>query len=59
MSQAEGIQVVLSGVNKRVQAVLHKAGLDTMLGTENICSHIDGALSRARHLLNTDYNFTA
>jgi SulP family sulfate permease len=59
MSQAEGIQVVLSGVNKRVQAVLHKAGLDTMLGTENICSHIDGALDRARHLLNTDYNFTA
>ena len=59
MSQAEGIQVVLSGVNKRVQAVLHKAGLDTMLGTENICSHIDGALGRARHLLNTDYNFTA
>ena len=59
MSQAEGIQVVLSGVNKRVQAVLHKAGLDTMLGTENICSHIDGALGRARQLLNTDYNFTA
>ena len=59
MSQAEGIQVVLSGVNQRVQAVLHKAGLDTMLGTENICSHIDGALGRARHLLNTDYNFTA
>ena len=47
MSQAEGIQVVLSGVNPTVQAVLHKAGFDTMLGEENICSHINLALERA------------
>ena len=51
MSQGEGIQVVLSGVNERVQAVLHKAGLDTLLGEENICSHITIALDRARQLL--------
>ena len=51
MSQREGIQVVLSGVNPRVQAVLHRAGFDTMLGNENICSHINGALQRARQLL--------
>ena len=51
MSQKEGIQVVLSGVNPTVQAVLHKAGFDTMLGTENICSHINLALDRARQLL--------
>ena len=51
MSQGEGIQVVLSGVNERVQAVLHKAGLDKMLGEENICSHITIALDRARQLL--------
>ena len=51
MSQGEGIQVVLSGVNPTVQAVLHRAGFDTMLGEENICSHINLALDRARQLL--------
>ena len=51
MSQAEGIQVVLSGVNPTVQAVLHKAGFDTMLGEDNICSHINIALERAKQLL--------
>jgi len=51
MSQGEGIQVVLSGVNPRVQAVLHKAGFDSMLGQDNICSHINEALERARQLL--------
>ena len=51
MSQAEGIQVVLSGVNEKVQGVLHKAGFDAMLGEANICSHIDIALDRARQLV--------
>jgi len=51
MSQGEGIQVVLSGVNPKVEAVLHKAGFDRMLGQENICSHINEALERARQLL--------
>ena len=51
MSQAEGIQVVLSGVNEKVQAVLHKAGFDQMLGEENICSHINIALERANSLV--------
>ena len=51
MSQAEGIQVVLSGVNPTVQAVLHKAGFDTMLGEDNICSHINIALDRAKQLV--------
>ena len=50
MSQKEGIQIVLSGVNPKVQAVLHKAGFDAMLGEENICSHINIALERARQL---------
>ena len=50
MSQAEGIQIVLSGVNEKVQAVLHKAGFDAMLGEENICSHINLALERARQI---------
>ena len=51
MSQQEGIQVVLSGVNTKVQAVLHKAAFDTLLGEENICSHINEALERAKQLL--------
>ena len=50
MSQKEGIQVVLSGVNPKVQAVLHKAQFDAMLGEENICSHINIALERAKQL---------
>ena len=51
MSQAGGIQVVLSGVNEKVQAVLHKAGFDAMLGEDNICSHINIALERAKQLI--------
>lgn len=52
LSQNEGIQIVLSGVNPKVQAVLHKAGFDVMLGEENICSHINVALERAKYLIN-------
>jgi len=51
MSQGEDIQVVLSGVNPKVQAVLHKAGFDKMLGQDNICSNINMALERAGQLL--------
>ena len=51
MSQTEGIQVILSGVNPTVQTVLHKAGFDAMLGEENICSHINIALERAKQLM--------
>ena len=51
MSQKEGIQVVLSGVNPTVQAVLHKAGFDELVGVDNICSHINLALERSRQLL--------
>ncbi len=51
MSQAEGIQVVLSGVNPKVQTVLNKAGFNKILGNENICSHINIALERAKELV--------
>lgn len=53
MSQREGIQVVLSGVSPSVQATLHKAGFDRMLGPENICSRIHLALARAEQLRHT------
>ena len=51
MSQKEGIQVVLSGVNPMVQQTLHRARFDELVGTDNICSHINIALERARQLL--------
>ena len=51
MSKQDGIQVVLSGVNERVQAVLHKARFDELIGNENICSHINIALERANQLV--------
>jgi len=50
MSQKEGIQIVLSGVNPNVQAVLEKAGFNELVGKDNICSHIHLALERAKQL---------
>ena len=50
MSQKEGITVVLSGVNEKVEAVLRRNGFPQLLGDENICNHIDLALARARKL---------
>jgi len=50
MSQKEGITVVLSGVNEKVEAVLTRNGFPQLLGQENICNHIDLALARARQL---------
>ena len=47
MSQQEGITVVLSGVNEKVETVLKRNGFQTLLGEENICNHIDLALQRA------------
>ena len=50
MSQKEGIQVVLSGVNDSVRATLNKAGFADMIGEQFICSHINIALEKAREL---------
>ena len=51
MSQKEGITVVLSGVNEKVEAVLNRNGFPKLLGEENICNHIDLALARARDIV--------
>ena len=51
MSQKEGITVVLSGVNQKVESVLNRNGFPELLGQENICNHIDLALARARQLI--------
>ena len=50
MSKKDGIQVVLSGVNEKVNAVLKKAGFDELVGEKNICSHINLAIERAKEL---------
>lgn len=51
MSKKEGIQVVLSGVNPSVHAALEKAGFYDSVGKENICSHINIALERAKKIV--------
>jgi len=51
MSQKEGITVVLSGVNQKVESVLKRNGFNELLGEENICNHIDLALARAHEIV--------
>ena len=51
MSQKEGITVVLSGVNPKVESVLKRNHFNELLGEENICNHIDLALSRAQQII--------
>lgn len=46
-----GMTLVLSGVNSRVYQALAKAGLVAMIGEDNVCDHINGALSRAAELV--------
>ena len=51
MSQKEGITVVLSGVNPKVEGVLKRNHFERIVGEQNICNHIDLALSRANELV--------
>ena len=52
MSRKENIQIVLSGVNEKVQKVLEKTGfLYTLIGEENICPNINVALERAKNIV--------
>jgi len=51
MSQKEGITIVLSGVNDKVEAVLRRNHFDQLLGEKNICNHIDLALARAKEIV--------
>ena len=50
-SQRMGLTLVLSGVNEHVFKTLKKAGLVEMFGRENICDHINGALSRSKEIV--------
>ena len=51
MSKKEGIHIVLSGVNEKVNAQLQKADFYKLIGEENICSHINIALERAKDII--------
>lgn len=47
----KGIQVILSHVNEQPKNSMNKAGFTQMIGEDNICAHIDEALSRAEQLV--------
>ncbi len=51
MSKKEGIKVVLSGVRPNVNATLVKAGFNDIVGADNICSHINIALAKAKEIV--------
>ena len=46
-SQEEGIHIVLSGVKPNVRESLEHAGIDRMIGSDNICDHITKAVRMA------------
>ncbi|MCM1452181.1 MAG: SulP family inorganic anion transporter [Clostridium sp.] len=46
-SRQEGIAIVLSGVKPNVREVLVHAGIDKIIGEENICDHISKAVVKA------------
>jgi SulP family sulfate permease len=52
MCKKDNIQVVLSGVNEKVQKVLEKTGfLYNLVGEDNICPNINIALERAKDIV--------
>jgi SulP family sulfate permease len=51
LSNKEGIQLVLSGVNDKIKAMLDKSGFADKVGKDNICSNINEAMERAKILI--------
>lgn len=49
-SHSEGIQVVLSGVKENVRETLVHAGIDKLIGADNICPHISVAVDKANSI---------
>lgn len=47
------VQLIMSHVNEQPMKVIHKAGFDQKLGSDNFCAHIDEALSRAQEIVKT------
>ncbi len=52
-AQKDKVQILLSGVNENVHAVLEKNGIVELLGTINVCSNINEALARAEEIVNS------
>lgn len=50
-SQREGIAIVLSGVKESVRESLCHAGIDKLVGADNICDHITGAVRKANAIV--------
>lgn len=53
LSDKEGIQLVLSGVNDNIKKMLKKSSLADQIGQNNICSNISEALNRANEIMKT------
>lgn len=51
LSEAEGIQLILSGVNDTVRTLLINSGFDQKIGVENVCMDINEALVRAEKIV--------
>lgn len=49
-SHSEGIQIVLSGVKENVRETLVHAGIDKLIGADNICPHISVAVDKANSI---------
>ncbi len=52
-SHERGIDIVLSGVRDNVREALEHAGIDKLIGAQNICSHISRAVVRANAIANS------
>ncbi len=51
MSHKDKTQIILSGVNDSVRAVLDKTSIPDLIGRENICSNIHEALKKSEELI--------
>ncbi|MGM9845304.1 MAG: SulP family inorganic anion transporter [Muribaculaceae bacterium] len=49
-SRREGIHIVLSGVRDNVKASIEHAGIDKLIGPDNICDHITKAVVKANDI---------
>ncbi len=49
-SQSDGIHVVLSGVRPEVRSALHNSAIDSLVGSDHICSHITQAVAMANEI---------
>lgn len=57
--QHKGVVVVLSGVQAQPKKAMAEAGLLQLIGSENVYSYIDAAMSRARQILASNSDVSA